>query len=122
MAKPQVKPTKMKLKVGDKIVVIAGSYKGKTGSIESVLPKTNQVIVKGVNVVKRHRKPSQFEPGGIDQITKPIFAAKVAILEPESKKPSRIGYQIKDNGEKVRIYKKTNKPITTRKVTKSKQK
>ena len=112
----------MKLKIGDKVIVIAGGYKGKTGSVKAVLPKTNQVVVEGVNVVKKHCKPTQFEAGGIKKITKPIFASKVAIVEPESKKPSRIGYKIKDNGEKIRIYKTTKKPIVGNKQIKSRKK
>ena len=107
------KAVKMKLKVGDQIIVTTGKHKGQTGSIKKVLPKLNKVLIEGVNLVVRHQKPSQLqEVGGIVKINKPIEASNVAILEPDSQKPSRIGYKIESNGRKVRIYKRTNSPIS----------
>src|SRR5260221_310796 len=96
----------MKLRKEDKVMVIAGRDKGKTGSITRVLPQTGQVVVEGVNIVKRHTKPSQKQPrGGILEITKPIDASKVMALDPQSGKPARIGYEIKPDGTKERILK-----------------
>ena len=118
MAQVKTKPTKMKLKVGDKVVVIAGKHKGETGLIKTVLPKLNKVVIAGVNVCKKHRKSNPLQQGGIIEITKPIFASKVAIVEPETEKPSRIGYKIRKSGEKVRIYKRTGKPISDQKLAK----
>lgn len=96
----------MKLRRDDKVVVITGRDKGKTGAILAVLPKENKVVVENINVVKRHTKPSQKQPrGGILEITKPIDAAKVMVLDPHSGKPARIGYEIKPDGSKERIFK-----------------
>src|ERR1044072_7958872 len=96
----------MKLKREDKVVVITGKYKGKTGTVQAVIPKENKVVVEGVNLVKRHTKPSQKSPrGGILEIVKPIDASKVMVLDPASGKPARIGYEIKPDGSKERIFK-----------------
>ena len=78
----------MKLKRDDKVTVILGRDKGKTGTILAVIPKLNKVVVENINVVKRHTKPSQKQPrGGILDITKPIDASKVMVLDPSSGKP-----------------------------------
>jgi large subunit ribosomal protein L24 len=96
----------MKLKREDKVIVIAGKYKGKTGTVQAVLPRENKVVVDGVNIIKRHTKPSQKQPrGGILEIIKPIDASKVMVLDPASGKPARIGYEIKPDGSKERIFK-----------------
>ena len=96
----------MKLRKDDKVVVIQGRDKGKTGTVLGVIPKENKVLVESVNVVKRHTKPSQKNPrGGILDITKPIDAAKVMVLDPTSGKPARIGYTVKADGTKERIFK-----------------
>lgn len=96
----------MKLKREDKVIVIAGKYKGKTGAVMAVFPKENKVVVENVNIVKRHTKPSQKQPrGGILEITKPIDASKVMALDPQSGKPARIGYETKPDGTKERIFK-----------------
>lgn len=102
----------MKLKVGDTVMVRAGSEKGKTGKITQVHPKLNKVTVDGINVVKKHKKPTQFDPqGGIEQLTQPIDVSKVGIVHPNDKtKTSKIGYKVKD-GKKVRVYKANNKEI-----------
>lgn len=103
---------KTKLKKGDTVVIRAGKHKGKTSKIVSVHPKTNEVTVEGVNIVKKHQKPNRAHPqGGIIELTKPIAASKVAILEPTSKKPSKIGFKIDEDGNKTRIYKRTGKEI-----------
>lgn len=96
----------MKLKRNDKVTVILGRDKGKTGTVMAVLPRENKVVVEGVNIVKRHTKPSAKVPrGGILEITKPINAAKVMALDPATGKPARIGYEIKSDGTKERIFK-----------------
>jgi large subunit ribosomal protein L24 len=85
----------MKLKKADKVVMLAGRDKGKTGEVARVFPATGQVIVEGLNVVKRHTKPSNKIPkGGILEIAKPIQAGKVALICPSCKKPTRIGYDV----------------------------
>ncbi|HVX48288.1 MAG TPA: 50S ribosomal protein L24 [Candidatus Saccharimonadales bacterium] len=102
----------MKLKKGDKVIVRSGKYKGQTGKITATHPRENKVTVEGINVVKKHVKPNQQHPqGGIIEQTKPIWASKVSIMDPESKKASRIGYKVDANGKKTRVYKKTGKEI-----------
>jgi large subunit ribosomal protein L24 len=96
----------MKLKRDDKVVVILGKDKGKTGTVLAVLPAQNKVLVENINVVKKHTKPSQKLPrGGILDVTKPIDVSKVMVLDPASGKPARVGYQIKPDGSKERIFK-----------------
>jgi large subunit ribosomal protein L24 len=96
----------MKLHKNDKVIVIRGRDKGKTGSVLAVLPKENKVLVENINVVKRATKPSAKVPrGGILDVTKAIDASKVMVLDPSSGKPARIGYEIKPDGTKERIFK-----------------
>ncbi|HSX44260.1 MAG TPA: 50S ribosomal protein L24 [Candidatus Saccharimonadales bacterium] len=104
--------TKIRLKKGDIVVVRAGKYKGKTGKITAVHPYENKVTVEGINIAKKHVKPSPAYPqGGIIELTKPIWVSKVGILEPTSKKPSRIGYKVTKEGTKTRVFKRTDKEI-----------
>lgn len=99
----------MKILKKDKVMVITGRDKGKTGEVVAVLPDKNQVVVEGVNVAKRHTKPSQAQPkGGIVEVTKPIDASKVMVIDPSSGKPARIGYKINTKGKKERIFKVSN--------------
>jgi large subunit ribosomal protein L24 len=101
----------MKLKKGDQVVILSGKDKGKTGAITKVLVKTNQVQVEGVNVLKRHEKPSQRnQDGGIVEFHAPVHASNVAVVEGKSKEATRVGYKI-ENGQKVRIAKKTGQPL-----------
>lgn len=103
---------KIRLKKGDVVMVRVGKYKGKTGKVLSTHPTENKVTVEGINVVKKHVKPSRSNPqGGITEVTKPIWVSKVSIVDPASKKPSRIGYAIDDKGTKTRVYKKSGKEI-----------
>lgn len=101
----------MKLRVGDTVQVIAGSDKGKTGEIIQILRKENRVIVEGVNMVTKHIKPSQADPeGGIVTREAPIHASNVAYYDSKTKEPVKVGYVIED-GEKIRVNKKTGKPL-----------
>jgi large subunit ribosomal protein L24 len=103
---------KIRLKKGDIVVVRSGKYKGKTGKITAVHPADNKVTVEGINIVKKHQKPTQQHPqGGIIEVTKPIWVSKVSIVEPTSKAASRIGYSVDKDGNKVRVFKKTGKEI-----------
>ncbi len=103
---------KIRLKKGDNVVVLSGSQKGKTGSVLKTHPKLNKVTVEGINIVKKHVKPTREKPqGGIIEITKPIWVSKVAIVEPTTKKPSRISYTFDKSGNKVRTFAKTDKEI-----------
>ena len=101
----------MRIKKGDKVVVIAGSEKGKEGTIAKVLPKEEKVIITGVNMVKKHVKPNQAEPEGkITEKEAPIHISNVALLDPKTKKATKVKYEIKD-GKKVRVAKKSSTVI-----------
>ncbi len=103
---------KIRLKKGDTVVVRSGKYKGKTGKVLTTHPADNKVTIEGINIVKKHQKPNRTHPqGGIIELTKPIWVSKVAILEPTSKKPSRIGYSLDKDGKKTRTFKTTGKEI-----------
>lgn len=103
---------KIRLKKGDTVMVRAGKYKGKTGKVLSTHPSENKVTVEGINVVSKHVKPTRSNPqGGITEVTKPIWVSKVSIVEPESKKPTRIGYKTDGAGNKTRVYKRSGKEI-----------
>jgi large subunit ribosomal protein L24 len=103
---------KIRIKKGDTVMIRAGKYKGKTGKVLATHPKLNKVTVEGINIVKRHRKPTQARPqGGIEEITKPIWVSKVGMLDSVAKKPSRIGYKLDKEGKKVRIIKTSGKEI-----------
>jgi len=96
----------MKLRKDDKVIVIAGKYKGQTGKVLAVYPATGTILVENINVVKRHTKPSDKNPrGGILDITKPIDVSKVMVIDPATEKPARIGYVFKADGTKERIFK-----------------
>lgn len=108
------KPTvyKIRLKKGDNVIVLAGKYKGKTGKVLATHPRENKVTVEGINIVKKHQKPNKEYPqGGIIPLTKPMWVSKVAIVEPTSKKASRIGYKLNDDGTKTRVFKTNGKEI-----------
>ena len=97
----------MNLRKGDKVIVISGNDKGKTGVIQKVDPKTNRVVVEGINLRKKHKKPTQNNPEGtIVEIYAPINASNVMIIDPITKKPTRIGHK-EVKGKKVRIARKS---------------
>ncbi|WP_349410716.1 50S ribosomal protein L24 [Pseudalkalibacillus sp. SCS-8] len=101
----------MHVKKGDKVQVISGKDKGKQGVVLQALPKENRVIVEGVNVVKKHAKPSQDNPqGGILNVEASIHASNVLPIDPKSGEPTRVGYEEKD-GKKVRIAKKSGEAL-----------
>ncbi|MDD4616480.1 MAG: 50S ribosomal protein L24 [Alphaproteobacteria bacterium] len=101
----------MKIKAKDKVIVLAGKDKGKTGEILAVMPKENRVRVSGVNMVARHTKPSQTNPqGGIIRREAPIHASNVALVDPKTNKPTRAGF--KDvKGEKTRIARRSGEEV-----------
>ncbi len=101
----------MKLHVGDKVIVIAGNDKGKTGTIQKVYPKLNRVVVENVNVRKKNRKPTQQNPeGSVVEVYAPIDASNVAIVDPKTKKATRVGYKMV-KGNKVRYAKKSGEKL-----------
>ena len=101
----------MKLKVGDKVEVISGSDKGKTGKIIKTLRSENKVIVEGVHIVKKHQKSNGNTTGGILEIEAPIDASNVMIFDPKTKKRTRIGYTNDKNNKKVRISVKSKETL-----------
>ena len=107
-----VTAVKIRLKLGDTVMVRLGKDKGKTGKIVAVHPRENKVTVEGVNIIKKAQKPNKTYPqGGIVEITKPILVSKVGILDPSSKKPSRIGFTFDKDGKKTRVFKTSGKEI-----------
>lgn len=103
---------KIRLKKGDTVKVRSGKYRGKTGKVSEVHPRLNKVTVEGINIVKKHQKPNKEHPqGAILELTKPIDVSKVGILEPTSKKASRISYKLDKDGKKSRVYTSSGKDI-----------
>jgi large subunit ribosomal protein L24 len=94
---------KMKIKKGDNVVVISGRDKGKAGEVLRVLPVERRLIVRGVHVARRHTKPRMGDPGGIVDKELTIHVSNVAHVDPQSGKPTRVGYKILDDGRKVRF-------------------
>lgn len=101
----------MNFKKGDKVVVIAGKSKGKEGTILRVLKDENKVLVEGANMVKKHLKPNGEGTGSIVEIEAPIHASNVMMLDPKTKKPTRIGHTTNKAGKKVRFAKKSNENL-----------
>lgn len=100
----------MKLKTGDKVIVIAGANKGKEGKIIKILK--DKVVVEGVNLRKKHLKPKNNNgTGEIITVEAPIHVSNVAIMDPKTKKPTKIKYDFDKNGKKIRISKKSNEKI-----------
>ena len=93
---------KLKIKTGDNVIVIAGKDKGKTGNVLSVLRGKDRIVVEGVNIVKHHRKATQENPGKIEEKESSIHISNVSHLDPDSGKPTRVKYEVKD-GVKKRI-------------------
>ena len=101
----------MKIRKGDTVKVLSGNDKGKTGEVLDVIPKTNKIVVKGINIRKKHIKPrKQGEEGGIIPVECAIHAAKVNVVCPKCGKTARIGYSV-EKDEKVRVCKKCGAKI-----------
>lgn len=101
----------LKIKKGDKVVVLSGKDKGKTGEVTRSLPAEGKVVVAGVNVITRHRKPTQMNPqGGLERVEAPMAVSKVAIADPKSGAPTRVRFEVKD-GKKVRVAVKSGETI-----------
>ena len=101
----------MNFKTGDKVVVISGKDKGKEGKIIKVLCNENRVVVEGVNIVKRHVKGNGQQAGSINEVEAAIHASNVMIVDPKTKKPTRIGHTTNKAGKKVRFAKKSNENL-----------
>ena len=101
----------MKIKKGDKVIVITGKDKGKTGEVTKAMPKENKVIVSGINLAKRHQKPSQENAGGVISKEMPIHVSNVALVDPKSGKATRVAIRVEDGGRKVRVAKRSGDVI-----------
>ena len=100
-----------KIKKGDSVVVRSGKDKGRTGTVLQVLPKQGKIVVQGVNVAVRHRKPSQLNPqGGFERREAPMSISKVSVADPKDGKPTRVRFEEKD-GKKVRVAVKSGETI-----------
>jgi len=102
---------KFKIKKGDKVVVLAGREKGKRGEVLRVDRARRRVLVQGVNMVKRHMRPSQTNPGGIQEMEALLAISNVALQDPKDSKPTRVGYKFLDDGRKVRYAKRSGEII-----------
>ena len=100
-----------KIKKGDRIVVLAGKDKGKTGEVLQVMPKASRVLVAGINVVKRHTAPSQMNAGGIVEKEASLHVSNVAHVDPRDGKPTRVGFKTVEGGRKVRFAKRSGEVI-----------
>ncbi len=98
---------KFKIKKGDKVVVLSGRDKGKSGEVLRVVRADNRVIVQGVNMMKRHTAPRPGEPGGIVEREAAIHISNVAHIDPKSQKATRVGYRFLDDGRKVRFARRS---------------
>lgn len=102
---------KLKIKKGDEVIVLTGKNKGAKGEVLKVMPTEGRVLVQGVNVVKKHRKPSQMGPGGIEEVERSIHVSNVALADPKTGKATRVGYKVLKDGKKVRVAKKSGETI-----------
>ncbi|WP_084783987.1 50S ribosomal protein L24 [Paenibacillus sp. FJAT-26967] len=103
---------KLHVKKDDTVFVISGKDKGKKGRVIAAYPRENRVLVEGINMIKKHAKPSQANPqGGIINQEASIHASNVMLVDPKSGKPTRVGYKVLENGKKVRIAKKSGEAI-----------
>ena len=101
-----------KIKKGDRVVILSGKDKGKHGEVTKAFPKEMKVLVGGVNMMTRHRKPSQTNPqGGLERIEAPMHISKVAIEDPKTGKPTRVGFKVLEDGRKVRVAKRSGEQI-----------
>lgn len=100
-----------KIKKGDTVVILSGKDKGKTGEVTKSMPKEGKLVVGGVNIITRHKKPTQADPqGGLERREAPLHASKVALADPKTGKPTRVRFETKD-GKKVRVAVKSGETI-----------
>ena len=100
-----------KIKKGDKVVVLAGKDKGRSGEVLSVAPKDGKAIVRGINLIRRHQKQTQSQEGGIITKEAPIHLSNIAMADPKDGKPTRVGFTFQKDGKKVRVAKRSGETI-----------
>ncbi len=99
-----------KIKKGDKVIVLTGRDRGAEGEVIEVMPKAERVVVRGVNMIKKHQKQTQTEQGGIISKEAPLHVSNVALKDPSTGKPTRVGFKVED-GKKVRVAKASGEVI-----------
>jgi len=102
---------KLKIKKGDEVVVISGRDKGRTGAVLRVYPTEQRLIVQGVHIARRHTKQRLGDPGGIVEKELTIHVSNVAHIDPQSRKPTRVGYKFLDGGRKVRVARRSGEVL-----------
>jgi large subunit ribosomal protein L24 len=102
---------KLKVKKGDEVIVLAGKDKGKRGKIVKVIPDERRVVVDGINMMKRHTKPGRDGAGGIVAKAAPLHVSNVALVDPKTNKPTRVGYKTLQDGKKVRVARRSGETI-----------
>jgi large subunit ribosomal protein L24 len=100
-----------KIKKGDKVVVLTGRDKGRTGEIVKMMPKDDKAVVRGVNLVRRHQKQSAQTEAGIITKEAPIHVSNLALADPKDGKPTRVGFRVQEDGKKVRVAKRSGEVI-----------
>ncbi len=100
-----------KIRKGDKVVVLTGKDKGRTGEVLSVQPKDDTAIVRGVNQIRRHQKQTQSQEGGIITKEAPLHLSNLAVADPKDGKPTRVGFRVEKDGKKVRVAKRSGEVI-----------
>ena len=101
----------MKLKKGDRVIVVAGKDKGKSGDVLKMLPKENRAVVSGVNVARKHMKQTAAQEGGIVNKELSIHVSNLAHIDPKDGKATRVGFKVLDDGKKVRVAKRSGEVI-----------
>ena len=100
-----------KIRKGDKVVVLSGKDKGRTGEVLRVLPKDDKAVVRGINQVHRHQRQTQSQEGGIITKEAPIHLSNLALVDPKDGKPTRVGFRVEKDGSKVRVAKRSGEVI-----------
>ncbi len=105
----------LKIKKGDRVIVLTGRDKGKQGEVIAVMPKESRALVRGVNIVRRHQRQSATQEGGIISKEAPIHLSNLALEDPTDGKPTRVGFKVLEDGKKVRFAKRSGELIPERK-------
>ena len=100
-----------KIKKGDTVVVLTGRDRGRSGEVLKVMPGDERVLVNGINMVSKHRRPSPTSAGGIEKIAAPVHVSNVAYRDPKTGKPTRVGFKVLEDGRKVRVAKGSGEVI-----------
>ena len=100
-----------KIRKGDKVVVLAGKDKGRTGEVVQVMPKDNKAVVRGINMIVRHQRQTQAQEGGLIRKEAPIHLSNVALADPKDGKPTRVGFRLETDGKKVRVAKRSGEVV-----------